>query len=257
MFKNFLNFNSKLQVFLLLLFCLFFLFLKWSDLSLPIWGDEMSYAPAILWNVSGSFFLPWNYDPLLFMGHPFGHPFILYVAFSIFGPSIFVAKTVSLCLSVFFLVTLYKMTEIIFKSSITAFYSVILTMFLPVFLVYSSLILADIFAMALGFGSIYAFIAKRYKSLLLFSLGLGVIRESSLAFFAPLVLYGLAVSSQRKSCVYLIPGLCLFVSHFFIFFLKTGGWIAHPYITGVLLHNPDPRFFNLSVIPDNVQVFSI
>ena len=250
--SHFLTFNSKYHpVFLIFLFFIF-LILKWPDLSLPIWEDEMSYAPFFLWNLDWAFFLPWNYDPTWFMGHPFLHPFILWTAFSVFGPSVFVAKAVSLFLSVFFLMTLYKMIEAVFQDSGTALYSVIFTLFLPVFWVYSSLILADISATAFGFGSIYAFTAKRYKTLLLFSLGMGVIRESSLAFFVPLFLYGLFTPSHRKSLFYLCPGLLVFFLHFFIFFLKTGGWIAHPFVFGTLTHNPDPVFFDFSVILNNI-----
>ena len=145
------------------------------------------------------------------------------------------------------------MTEAVFKCSVTAFYSVIFACFLPLFWVYSSLILADILAMAFGFGAIYAFTAMKHKSLLLFALGMGMIRESSLAFFVPLILYGTAVSSHRKSLLYLTPGLIVFFLHFFIFFLKTGRWIAHPYMLGILSHNPNPDFFNFSIILNNIR----
>ena len=215
----------------------------------------MSYAPSVLWRINGAFFLPWDYNPSWFMGHPFLHPFILYTAFSIFSPSVFVAKATSLFLSLFFLLTLYKMTEAVFKCSTTAFYSVVFTLFLTLFWVHSSLILADISAMAFGFGSIYAFTTKRYKTLLLFSLGLGAIRESSLAFFIPLILYGVIVSSQRKSLFYLAPGLIVFFLHFFLYFLKTGNWIAHPYVSGELPHNPNPEFFKFSTIFNNTRYY--
>ena len=125
--------------------------------------------------------------------------------------------------------------------------------FLPLFWVYSSLILADIPAIAFGFGAIYALIAKKYKSLLLFTLSMGTIRESSLAFFVPLILYGIAVPSHRKSLFHLAPGLIILFLHFLISFLKIGSWIAHPYISGELNHNPNPDFFNFSVIPNNIQ----
>ena len=255
--SSFFIFNSKYHP--IVLICLFFIFLilKWPDLSLPIWGDEKSYVPFFLHNLSWDFFLPWNYNPKWFMGHPFLHPFILWTAFSIFGPSVFVAKLVSLFLSVFFLVILYKMTEAVFQDSETALYSVIFILFLTVFWVHSSLILADISATAFGFGSIYAFTAKRYKTLLLFSLGMGAIRESSLAFFIPLLLYGLFVPSQRKSLIYLCPGLLIFFLHFFIFFLKTGSWIAHPFVSGTLAHNPNPVFFDFSVVFPNIRYYFV
>lgn len=38
----------------LLLLSLIFLFFKWPDLSLPIWDDETSYLPAILWETDWS-----------------------------------------------------------------------------------------------------------------------------------------------------------------------------------------------------------
>ena len=253
--SHFLTFHSQYQILYLFFLLSIFIILKWPDLSLPIWGDEVPYLPITLWNTDWAFFLPWNYDPRWFMGHPFLHPFILYTAFSVFGPSVFVAKVTSLCLSLFFLWTLYKMTEAVFKCFVTAFYSVIFTLFLTLFWVYSSLILADIPAVAFGFGAIYALITRKYKSLLLFALGMGTIRESSLAFFVPLVLYGVAVPSYRKSLLYLTPGLVVFFLHFFIFFLKTGGWIAHPYITGTLYHNQNPEFFNFSIIPGNIRYY--
>ena len=251
---DFLKFNFMQKVFLVLSASLV-VFLKWPDLHLPVWADEMSYIPPQLWSMKASFFLPWNYDPLEFGGHPFLHPFILWASFFLFEPSIFTARAVSLVLSLFFLVSLYKMTAVVFKSSITAFYSCLFVMFLPYFLVYSSLIFADIPAMAFGFASIYAFTEKKHKSLLFFSIGMGAIRESSLAFFVPLILYGLAVPSYRKPLAYLLPGLFIFASHFYIFFLKTGGWIAHPYISGELYHNPNPEFFKFSVILENTRFY--
>ena len=166
--SHLLTCHPKYHILYLGLLFLVFILLKWPDLSLPIWYDEMSYAPVMLWKMDGASFLPWNYDPLWFMGHPFLHPFILYTAFSIFGPSIFVAKATSLCLSLFFLWTLYKMTQTVFKCSVTAFYSVIFICFLTLFWIYSSVILADIPATAFGFGAIYALITRKYKSLLLF-----------------------------------------------------------------------------------------
>ena len=253
--KNLIFYPKYNPLFLFFLFVAFLCF-KWPDLSLPIWHDEITYVPTILWNLEENgwnSFLPWNYDPIWFMGHPFLHPLLLYTAFFIFGPSVFVAKAVSLLLSLFFLITLYKMTEAVFKCSVTALYSTVFTMLLPYFWISSSLILADSAATAFGFGTIYAFITKKYKSLLLFALGLGTIRESSLAFFVPLLLYGLTVPSQRRSLLYLFPGLIAFISHFFIFFLKTGGWIAHPYISGTLAHNPNPVFFDFSIIPGNIK----
>ena len=239
---------------LLFFFYLLFIFLKWSDLSLPIWHDEMSYAPSFLWHLEDwRFFLPWNYEPTRFMGHPFLHPFILWLAFSIFGPSVFVAKVTSLFLSTFFLLALYKMIQTVFKSSMTAFYSVLFVMFLPLFVIHSSLILADISAMAFGFASIYAFTAKKYKSSLIFSFCLGSIRETSLAFFLPIILYGLFVSSHRKLLFYLLPGFLFFISNFVVFFLKSGNWIAHPYIYEELPHNPNPDFLIFSAIFSNTK----
>lgn len=251
--KTYHIFCSKYYPLYLVFSVLVFFFIKWPDLSLPIWGDEMSYLPVSLWDMNLAFFLPWNYDPEWFMGHPLLHPLILYTFFSVFAPDVFIARVASLFLSLFFLMTFYKMTKSIFQDSFTTFYTVIFTMFFPLFFIQSSLILADISAMAFGFGSIYAFTERKYKTLLLFSLGMGLIRESSLAFFVPLVLYALAVPSHRKSLLYLAPGGLTFFLHFFIFFLKTGKWLAHPYISGTLTHNPNPEFFNFSVIPHNIR----
>ncbi len=249
----FFIFQSKYHPFYLVALLLIFTFLKWPDLSLPIWQDEMSYLPINLWDIGWSFFLPWNYNSHLFMGHPPLHPFILYTVFSIFGPSVFAAKATSLFLSLFFLLTLYKMAEAVFQDSITAFYSFTFTMFLSIFWTHSSLILADISATAFGFGAIYAFTAKKYKTLLLFCLGMGLIRESSLAFFVPLLLYAVLAPSYRKSLFYIFPGFFVFGLHFFIFFLQTGHWITHPYISRTLPHNPSPKFFNVSQALDSIQ----
>ena len=74
---SFFEKNSMYRNICLFLLFLIFSFLKKSDLFLPIWHDETSYAPFNLWKLEGSFFLPWNYESTWFMGHPFLHPFIL------------------------------------------------------------------------------------------------------------------------------------------------------------------------------------
>ena len=213
--------------------------------SLP-WDDEFSYLNPILLEVQWSFFLPWNYRPEYFMGHPMGQPLVLWAVFNLFAENIIVAKTAMLGYSLLCLFTLYKMTKTLFQNNFTAFCSVIFTISLPLFWLHSTLILAHIPLMAFGFGTIYAFTAKQYKTLLLFSLGLATIRESALAFFLPLILQGIFIPVHRKSLYCIIPSFLIFFSHFFIFFIRTGHWIAHPYIYGGLPHKLNPVFFNFS-----------
>ena len=239
-------FLSKIQSLWLILLLVSFVFLKQKSLYVLPWGDEFSALNSDLLNKTWSFFLPWNYHPEYFMGHPLLQPLALYTAFSLFGPSVFIARVVALGFALLCLFSFYKVTDGLFEDKFTSFFSVIFTMFLPLFWFHATLILAHIPLMAFGFGTVYAFTDKKYKTLLLFSLGLATIRESALAFFLPLVLQGLLLPSQRKSLFYMVPSLLLFFSHFFFFFIRTGHWIAHPYVYGVLLHNPNPRFFNFS-----------
>ena len=202
-----------------------FALLKWKSLYILIWSDEAFYPRSIEKN--GLFFLPWNYRPEYFMGHPVLQPLIAYTAFSLFGSEIFIAKATALGFSLLCLFSLYKMTDVLFEDKFTAFFSVLFTMLLPLFWFHSTLVLGDIPLMAFGFGAIYTFLSGKYKTLLLFSLGLATIRESALAFFLPLIFCGLLFPSQRKSLLFIIPSLLLFFSHFFLFFIRTGHWFAH------------------------------
>lgn len=189
------------------------------------------------------------------MGHPLLQPLALYTAFSLFGPSVFIAKTVALVFSILCLFSLYKITDVLFQNEFSSLFSVVFTMSLPLFWFHATLILAHIPLMAFGFGTVYAFTDKKYKTLLLFSLGLATIRESALAFFLPLVFQGILLPSHRKSLFCIIPSLLLLFSHFFLFFIRTGHWIAHPYVYGELLHNPNPRFFDFSLFFERTTRF--
>ena len=249
------NIHPEVYSICLIFIAFYFCLVQTKELWTLPWGDEFSYINPILLEVKWSFFLPWNYRPEYFMGHPMGQSLILWTALHLFVSKVFVAKTTTLGLSLLCLFNLYKMTGTLFQDRWVSFFSVILTMFLPLFWLHSTLVWAHIPLMAFGFGTIYAFTAKKYKTLLLYSLGLATIRESALAFFLPLIFQGLCVSSQRKSLFYIIPSLFLFSSHFFLFFIRTDHWIAHPYTYGGLPHNPNPVFFDFSRLFERLPYF--
>ncbi|MBC6415349.1 MAG: glycosyltransferase family 39 protein [Bdellovibrionales bacterium] len=229
-----------------------FIFLKWKDLFIPLWDDELVYAPNNLLDLEFSFFLPWNYDSNLFFGHPFLHPLILYITSSLFGFNVFPLKMISLILSFFCLGALYKMTLSLFKDKSIAFFTLLFCSFQDLFFAHSSFVLADILMMGLGFVNIYTFIEKKYKSLMFFSVALATSRESSLGFLLPLFLYAIFNKKQhKKSFFYIIPSLFVFLSHFLISFLKHGHLSTHPYTLGELPHNPHARFFDFSIFFDN------
>ena len=240
-------FNLKLiQKVSLIILLLLFIIIKWDFLYILPFHDEFSYIGNIF-NKNWSFFLPWNYKPEIFMGHPPLHSFILWSAFSLFNNSPFITKLTALSFSVLCLFSLYKMTESLFQNRWTTFLSLLFTIFLPLFWFHSTLVLAHIPLMAFGFGTIYTFKDSQYKSLLFFSIGLATIRESALAFFLPILLQCLFLPSQRKKIFYILPSLLIFTSHFLIFFIRTGSFFAHPYIYGGLPHGPQPNFFNFSI----------
>ena len=251
MFKKLFKPSLKNQEIGLFFLLIVFVFLKQKSLYILPWSDENFYPEII--EHKWSFFLPWNYCPEYFAGHPAGQPFILWTAFKLFGMKIWTAKATALGWSLLCLFSLYKMTETLFQDKWTALLSTAYTMSLPLFWFQSTVVLANIPLMASGFGAIYAFLAKKYKTLILFSLSLSVIRESALAFFLPLICYGFFNPSYRKALYYIIPSLLLFSSHFWILFIKTGHWSAHPHATGTLPHNPDPEFFNFSAFLSRIN----
>ena len=222
-----------------------FVFLKWKSLHILPWSDENFY-PYIT-EKEWVFFLPWNYRPENFQGHPAGQPFILWLAFKLFGLKVFTARMTALSWSLLCLFSLYKMTSALFQDKQTAFLSMAFAISLPLFWFQSTVLLAHIPLMACGFGAVYAFLSGKYKSLLLFSLGLAVVRESALAFFLLFIFYGLFNPSYRKALYYMIPSLLLFLSHFLVSFVRTGHWSTHPHALGTLPHNPNPEFFNFSL----------
>ena len=229
--------------------------IRWKSLYMLPWLDEFSYLNTVLIEKDWSFFLPWNYRPEYFMGHPVLQPLALFLALNLFEENVWAAKLTALIFSLICLFCLYRMTKSFFRNEWTAFLSVIFTMFLPLFWLHSTLILAHIPLMAFGFGTIYAFRDQKYKTLFFFSIGLASIRESALAFFLPLVLQGFFVPHYRKSLCFITPALLIFFSHFLIFFLRTGVWFAHPYIYEGLPHNENPDFFNFSIVFDRSAKF--
>ena len=195
-----------------------FLFLKWEDLYILPWRSEHVYINPFLLEVKGAFFFPWNYKPEYFMGHPPLQPLTLWLVFNIFSKSLFAGKAMCLSFSLLCLFNLYKATEALFGNKRLGYFSMIFTMFFPLFWNHSTLFLGDIPLMAFGFGLLYTFINKKYKTLLVYSVGTAMARESGLAFFVPLIFQAILSPSQRKSLIYMLPGLLLFFSHFFYFF---------------------------------------
>ena len=249
-------FSNKFYILFPIVFiCYFLLAQKERLLALP-WDDEFSYINPVLLDLHWSFFLPWHYKPEFFMGHPLGQPLVLWTALHLFGQKIWIAKATALGFSLFCLFSLYKMTFSYFKDRLLGGFSVVLALFFPLFWYQSTLVLGHIPLMAFGFGSLYAFQAKKPISFLFWSLGLALMRESALAFFLPLILQSLFIPSCRKFLFYMLPSVLFFFSHFLIFFIRTGHWIAHPYMYGGLLHNPDHKFFSFSFI-SRVPVFFI
>ena len=205
-------------------FCLF----QIENLYLLPLADELAYINPLLLDHNWSFFLPWNYEPEHFMGHPMGQPLILWLVFKLFGADMFIVKTMSLGFSVLSLFTFYKMIEVLFKDQWVAFISTVFTIFCPLFWYHSTLALTEIPLMAFGFWSVYALMGNRHKTLLLVSCALVLIRESSLAFLCPIVLASLFAPAYRKAFLYTCPALLLFFSHFFIFFYQTRPLVSPP-----------------------------
>ena len=230
-----------------------FVFLKWKSLYDLPWSDENFYPHII--ERKWSFFLPWNYRPEYFMGHPAGQPFALWSAFKLFGMTVWTAKATALSFSLLCLFSVYKMTSALFQDKQIAFLSTAFIMSIPLFWFQSTIVLAQIPLMAFGFGSVYAFLSKKYKTLLFFSLGLAVVRESALAFLLPLAFYGLFNSAYRKAFYCIIPSLSLFLSHFLILFIRTGRWFSHPHAMGELPHNSNLEWFNFSVFFERSNYF--
>lgn len=226
-------------------FLILFVFVKWKSLSILPWSDENFYPEILKYN--WSFFLPWNYRPEFFAGHPPLQPFALYTVFKLFGMKVWKAKALALAFSALCLFNLYKMTEVLFKDKGLAFLSAFFTMSIPLFWFKSTLVLGNIPLMAFGFGSVYAFLSKKFYTLILFSIALAAVRESALAFFLPLVFYAFFNRSYLKSLYCMIPSLLVFFSHFALFFIRERAWFAHPYTYGGLPHNPDPKFFDFSL----------
>ena len=106
--KKPLIFYLKAEPIGLILLLGFFVFLKWKSLYILPWSDENFYPHII--EKKWSFFLPWNYRPEYFFGHPAGQPFILWTAFKLFGMTIWTAKATALAFSLLCLFSLYKMT---------------------------------------------------------------------------------------------------------------------------------------------------
>ena len=120
------------------------------------------------------------------------------------------------------------MTEALFQDEWAAFLSAFITICIPSFWFHSTLVLAHIPLMAFGFGTIYTFLSGKYKTLLLFSFGLATVRESALAFFVPLLLYGLSIPSYRKAFYCIIPSFLLFLLHFLDFLYQNRNLVRSP-----------------------------
>jgi len=229
------------------LFILFLVSIKINILYLPIYWDETIYFTPEIFNQGLAIFLPQNYDPIIFHGHPIFLQILLYPFGLVFGENPLSAHILSLCIMIYFYCISYIFFNKFCDRNDSLSILVLFSLF-PYIFIQSSSFIPNYLMIALAFHALYFFNKKNMILFCLFSLLSVMTRESALALFT----YPLIVSLKRKDIklisICMIPFVTLAL--FFIYNkLISGMLINHPYV----LHRSETNMLNLEFLKNSLD----
>ena len=230
--------NELIYAWLTTAIVILFAALRFNDLKLPYFWDEMGvYSRAALYlSEHGLSLFPKALPPVLSRGHPLLF-FSLYGAgFSLFGKSVVVGHSISLLISILLLVVVYKKTACYYNRLI-AFCVVVIFCSQPVFIAQSTLILPEIALSLFVFLAIASYYERKLIWFAIYSSLALQIKESAIIVPFVAIAYGFLVDVvlKKKAGYFSFSALLLTFSSLFVFgsflFIQKhqNGWFFFPY----------------------------
>lgn len=164
--------------------------LKLPTLATPAYWDEMAWARQAHWLSENNLLraLPGLRRASMFWGHPPGLHLTLAVLWKLFTPSIVIAHLLIAGFAAIGICGTFLLARLLYDEK-TAFFSALFLLLSPLYLAQSGMFLADIPVAALGVLSVYLALTGRYVPYLLCASYMVLIKETSIALLAALILY--------------------------------------------------------------------
>lgn len=233
--------NDSLYNWLLGIVLIVFAVVKFSDLFLPYFWDELGvYAQCAAYQYNHSLSLmPISIPPDLSRGHPLLFTFFNALVMRLFGCTHVTAHAFSLFVSISLFLALYFYTAKYFDR-LTALVTVILLAFQPTFLAQSAMIQPEVMLSFFIFLSLVAFYEDKYLLFALFASLSILTKESAIVLPCVAIAYSAFQYLFFRSCsdIFKPINLLLIFSPylFFTIFLVTqkyqNGWYFFPYHIG-------------------------
>jgi hypothetical protein len=239
-----LNFQKYKNLYILFLFFVMLLALRFKWLCDPFFGDELIYILRNFEHTSLSSFIPFHPNYISFSGHPQALPFLSFLVYKSGLPFIPAIRLIYLSFSAFFLFSTWKVGEHFIKNLGGLIFLILGIMTNALFFTQSTMSLGNIPECSILLFAIHFHLKKKHdKALLLLFFGL-FIRES---LIGPIIIFYLIGKNYKKDLKYLLMSICFLVFFYLAEWKGAGTLFNHPWSSKALDHGQ--FFFSFSNIP--------
>lgn len=240
--------NEKAYDYLFALFTTVFVTLKYHDLFLPYFWDELGvYSRAALYLAQNKLSLfPSALPPELSRGHPLLFSYLFGIAYRLFGYEVTSGHILSLFITIVLLLVVYRKTALHFNK-LTGLGAIVILTVQPVFYAQSTMVLPEMLLSLLVFVSLILYYEKKMWHFAFFSSAAILVKESAIVLPATVIAYSiinriivkekddrLSIQSISLSLIPLIVfGLFLIVQK------VENGWFFFPLHIGFVSFNPE------------------
>lgn len=233
------NFEENFFLYLLIIFLFCF---RFETLFMPIYWDEAIYFTPSIFKNGLLDFLPHNYNPEHYHGHPPLFQLLLLASSKLFGQNPLAAHIVSFVSLIYFIFITNKFLSRYFNKKL-AISTLIIFLTYPYVFIQSLLFVPNYLMIAFALHSFIFFLEKDYTKYAVFSVLAVLTRESALSFFLfPLIILFFDLTKKKIKLFDLLKGIIPFVTiiSFFIFnklISQRGTFINHPYVLSRIRRN--------------------
>lgn len=216
--------------------------LKWNDLFLPYFWDEIGvYTQASLYLTDhGLSILPNSMPPELSRGHPLLFMFIFGLIYKVFGTSVFVGHLFSLLISFLFTLSGYNLIKR-FTSPTLAFAGILILWAQPIFFIQSTFVLPEILLGLFCILALTAYLDQKYLLTFIYTSLAIFTKETGLILPIAFILSSIYTKKWDKNLIrevlyYIVPFVLFAI--FIVIQKIQNGWYFFPYHTGFLTFKP-------------------
>jgi hypothetical protein len=192
--KEYNKISGSIFIVVLLIFVIF----KLDSIATPLYWDESIYLVPEMFDFGFSAFLPSNYQPKDWHGHPPLFQILHYLLSFIFTTKTIAGHILGLSSFIFFLCSLFYIFKRNYNNTIALFSTLTLVTF-PFVNAFSTLLHPNFLMLALGFLSVQFYLDKKWNLFLMTSVSAVMIRESAIAFFVIIFLNEFVINRKVKS----------------------------------------------------------